>query len=90
MVFAIPSGETYACGLGDIYTFGPTFRAENSQTTRHLAEFNMVEPEMAFCDVFGAMEPILKTARCFTATCVGFVETGRLTVSDFENLLVSF
>lgn len=41
-------------------------------------------------DVFGAMEPILKTARCFTATCVGFVETGRLTVSDFENLLVSF
>lgn len=49
------SGETYACGLGDIYTFGPTFRAENSQTTRHLAEFNMVEPEMAFCDLFGAM-----------------------------------
>lgn len=37
------SGETYACALGDIYTFGPTFRAENSQTTRHLAEFHMIE-----------------------------------------------
>ena len=41
-------GETYACGLGDIYTFGPTFRAEDSHTTRHLAEFWMIEPEMCF------------------------------------------
>jgi asparaginyl-tRNA synthetase len=41
-------GETYALALGDIYTFGPTFRAENSNTTRHLAEFWMIEPEMAF------------------------------------------
>jgi asparaginyl-tRNA synthetase len=40
--------ETYALGLGDVYTFGPTFRAENSNTTRHLAEFWMIEPEMAF------------------------------------------
>jgi len=46
-------GETYACGLGNIYTFGPTFRAENSNTPRHLAEFWMVEPEMAFCDLSG-------------------------------------
>ena len=46
-------GETYACALGDIYTFGPTFRAENSNTPRHLAEFWMVEPEMAFCDLAG-------------------------------------
>ncbi len=45
------SGETYACALGDIYTFGPTFRAENSQTSRHLAEFWMIEPEMAFADL---------------------------------------
>lgn len=50
------SGETYACALGDIYTFGPTFRAENSQTTRHLAEFHMIEPEMAFADMFSAMD----------------------------------
>lgn len=49
------SGETYACAMGDIYTFGPTFRAENSQTTRHLAEFHMIEPEMAFADLFDAM-----------------------------------
>lgn len=44
-------GETYALALGDIYTFGPTFRAENSNTTRHLAEFWMIEPEMAFYDI---------------------------------------
>ena len=44
-------GETYACALGDIYTFGPTFRAENSNTRRHLSEFWMVEPEMAFADL---------------------------------------
>ncbi|KAL7520565.1 hypothetical protein ACHAWX_005280 [Stephanocyclus meneghinianus] len=49
-------GETYACALGDVYTFGPTFRAENSQTTRHLAEFWMVEPEMAFADLTSAMD----------------------------------
>ncbi|WKS94861.1 asparagine--tRNA ligase [Riemerella columbina] len=44
-------GETAAMGLGRIYTFGPTFRAENSNTTRHLAEFWMVEPEVAFNDL---------------------------------------
>jgi asparaginyl-tRNA synthetase len=44
-------GETYACALGNIYTFGPTFRAENSNTPRHLAEFWMIEPEMAFADL---------------------------------------
>ncbi|MGB2823403.1 MAG: asparagine--tRNA ligase [Phycisphaerae bacterium] len=43
--------ETYACSLGNVYTFGPTFRAENSNTPRHLAEFWMVEPEMAFADL---------------------------------------
>ncbi len=45
--------EIYALAMGDVYTFGPTFRAENSNTTRHLAEFWMVEPEMAYCDLEG-------------------------------------
>jgi len=49
-------GETYALALGDIYTFGPTFRAENSNTTRHLAEFWMIEPEMAFYELADNME----------------------------------
>ncbi|MBN09526.1 MAG: asparagine--tRNA ligase [Flavobacteriaceae bacterium] len=43
--------ESYALGLGDVYTFGPTFRAENSNTSRHLSEFWMIEPEMAFYDL---------------------------------------
>ena len=43
--------EAFACSLSDVYTFGPTFRAENSHTSRHLAEFWMIEPEMAFCDL---------------------------------------
>ncbi len=45
------AGEAYACALGNIYTFGPTFRAENSNTRRHLAEFWMIEPEMAFANL---------------------------------------
>jgi asparaginyl-tRNA synthetase len=49
-------GETYAMALGKIYTFGPTFRAENSNTTRHLAEFWMIEPEVAFNDLDDNME----------------------------------
>ena len=48
--------ETYAMGLGDVYTFGPTFRAENSNTSRHLSEFWMIEPESAFCDLDGNMD----------------------------------
>jgi asparaginyl-tRNA synthetase len=49
-------GETFACALSNIYTFGPTFRAENSNTARHAAEFWMIEPEMAFCDLLGDMD----------------------------------
>ena len=49
-------GETYALAMKNIYTFGPTFRAENSNTTRHLAEFWMIEPEMAFCTLEGDMD----------------------------------
>ena len=48
--------ETYAMGLGKVYTFGPTFRAENSNTTRHLAEFWMIEPEVAFYDLDANMD----------------------------------
>lgn len=57
-------GEIYATALSNVYTFGPTFRAENSNTSRHLSEFWMVEPEMAFCDLQGNMqcaEEFLKT-----------------------------
>jgi len=50
------NGEMYACALGDIYTFGPTFRAENSNTPRHAAEFWMIEPEMAFADLHDDMD----------------------------------
>ena len=46
--------------MGDVYTFGPTFRAENSNTSRHLAEFWMIEPEMAFCDLEGDIDLAVK------------------------------
>jgi asparaginyl-tRNA synthetase len=48
--------EIFALSHGDVYTFGPTFRAENSHTSRHASEFWMIEPEMAFCDLTGDME----------------------------------
>jgi len=50
------NGETYATAFGNIYTFGPTFRAENSNTARHAAEFWMIEPEMAFADLTDYMD----------------------------------
>ncbi|WP_076536420.1 asparagine--tRNA ligase [Shewanella sp. UCD-KL21] len=62
------NAETYACALSKVYTFGPTFRAENSNTSRHLAEFWMVEPEVAFADLDDAAklaEDMLKF--CFRA-----------------------
>ena len=48
--------EAFACALSKVYTFGPTFRAENSNTSRHANEFWMIEPEMAFCDLQGNMD----------------------------------
>lgn len=60
------NGEIYACALSDIYTFGPTFRAENSNTSRHLAEFWMVEPEMAFAD----LKDVSENAESFLKTVV--------------------
>lgn len=62
-------GEILACALSDIYTFGPTFRAENSNTSRHLAEFWMIEPEMAFADLKANME----CAESYLRFCVKYV-----------------
>jgi asparaginyl-tRNA synthetase len=62
-------GEILASALSDIYTFGPTFRAENSNTSRHLAEFWMIEPEMAFADLKANME----CAEAYLKFCVNYV-----------------
>ncbi len=62
-------GELGAMALGEIYTFGPTFRAENSNTTRHLAEFWMIEPEMAFYDLKDNMD----LAEEFLKSCIKYV-----------------
>lgn len=63
------NGEAYACALSDIYTFGPTFRAENSNTSRHLAEFWMIEPEMAFADLNDNMD----CAESYLQYCLNYV-----------------
>ena len=61
--------EAYAMGLGKVYTFGPTFRAENSNTSRHLAEFWMIEPEMAFYDLNANMD----LAEDFIKNVIGYI-----------------
>jgi len=61
--------ETYACGMGDVYTFGPTFRAENSNTSRHMAEFWMIEPEIVFCD----LNDLMDAAEDYCKYCVRYV-----------------
>ncbi len=82
-------GETFAMAFGDIYTFGPTFRTENSNTKTHANEFWMIEPEMAFCDLEGLMdieEEMLKYVVKYVldkcpeemAFCDQFVEKGLL------------
>ena len=63
------NAENFAMAFGDVYTFGPTFRAENSNTTRHAAEFWMIEPEMAFCDLNGYMD----TAEAMTKYVIRYV-----------------
>lgn len=63
------NAEAYACALGDVYTFGPAFRAENSNTSRHLSEFWMVEPEMAFADISDAMD----CCEAYIRRCIGRV-----------------
>jgi asparaginyl-tRNA synthetase len=67
------NAELGALGLGEVYTFGPTFRAENSNTTRHLAEFWMIEPEMAFYDLAANQQ----LAEDFLKYCIQFVLTHR-------------
>ena len=90
-------GENFAQSMGDIYTFGPTFRAEDSNTRRHAAEFWMVEPEMAFCDLKGEMdvsEQMLKfVIRTVLDTCPDelnmlnrFVDKGLLVWSMWQAL----
>lgn len=61
--------ETYAMSLGKVYTFGPTFRAENSNTSRHLSEFWMIEPEVAFMDLAGNMD----LAEDFMKSVLGYI-----------------
>jgi len=76
-------GEIYACAMSQIYTFGPTFRAEDSHTTRHLAEFWMIEPEIAFADLIDNME----IAEAFLKFCIKYVlETCPDEMAFFEKL----
>ena len=91
-------GETFAMAFGDIYTFGPTFRTENSNTKTHANEFWMIEPEMAFCDLEGLMnieEEMLKFVVKYVMEhckeemefCDKFVEKGL--INKINNLLNS-
>jgi asparaginyl-tRNA synthetase len=61
--------ENFCCALSNVYTFGPTFRAEVSHTSRHIAEFWMIEPELAFADVFDTME----CAEAYVQFCIRFI-----------------
>lgn len=77
--------ETYAMSLGKVYTFGPTFRAENSNTSRHLAEFWMIEPEVAFMDLAGNMD----LAEDFTKSILKYVlDNNRDDLEFLENRLL--
>ncbi|MEX7298941.1 amino acid--tRNA ligase-related protein [Klebsiella pneumoniae] len=74
------NGETYACALSKIYTFGPTFRAENSNTSRHLAEFWMLEPEVAFANLNDVAEAWRK--RCSSTSSKRYWKSVRTTCSS--------
>lgn len=79
------NGEAYACALSDIYTFGPTFRAENSNTSRHLAEFWMIEPEMAFADLTDNMN----CAEDYLKYCLNYVLENNLSDMEFFDSFIS-
>ncbi len=77
--------ETYAMSLGKVYTFGPTFRAENSNTSRHLSEFWMIEPEVAFMDLAGNMD----LAEDFMKSVINYIlENNREDLEFLENRLL--
>ena len=77
--------ETYAMSLGKVYTFGPTFRAENSNTSRHLSEFWMIEPEVAFMDLAGNMD----LAEDFMKSVLSHIlENNREDLEFLENRLI--
>ncbi len=78
------SAETYAMAFANVYTFGPTFRAEHSNTARHAAEFWMIEPEMSFCDLKGDME----VAEAMVKYIVGYVSDTCREEIDFLNRFV--
>merc|ERR1712241_1661258 len=63
------SVENYCCALSNVYTFGPTFRAENSHTARHLAEFWMIEPEIAFA----TLEDVMDLTEDYVKYCLRYV-----------------
>jgi len=74
--------ETHACALSDVYTFGPTFRAEDSHTSRHLAEFWMIEPEIAFAD----LDDDINLAEDYLRYCVRYaLEMCTIDLEFFEN-----
>lgn len=75
------SVESFACGAGDCYTFGPTFRAENSNTSRHLAEFWMIEPEI----VFAELSDVMDMAEDYTKFCVRYVLANNADDVEFFN-----
>merc|ERR1719272_2929269 len=76
------SVEPFACALSSVYTFGPTFRAENSHTSRHLSEFWMIEPELAFADLKDDMD----CAEDYLKFCIKYVmEHNRPDLDFFED-----
>jgi aspartyl/asparaginyl-tRNA synthetase len=79
------NGETYACALSKIYTFGPTFRAENSNTSRHLAEFWMLEPEVAFANL---NDVAAWRKRCSSTSLKRYWKSARTTCSSSPSALI--
>ena len=76
--------ETYACGMGDVYTFGPTFRAEHSDTASHLAEFWMIEPELVFVE----LKDVMDCAEDYVTYCLRYVLENNADDIEFFNSTV--